>query len=105
MRVNVLIGCVAMAAFTPALAATGTPPPSSSHNPAVKDRSVVLTRNVAGGANSYTRGQAEWRIMKAGVDHVQHLTKDAHGVWRGTAMRGAHRVNVALDYKGHVTLR
>ena len=54
------------------------------------------------GANSFTEGQAQDRVMAAGFANVSALTKDEKGIWRGTADAEGKSVNVAVDYKGNV---
>lgn len=54
------------------------------------------------GANSFTEEQARDRIAKAGYASVSALKKDDQGVWRGTASKDGHQVNVAVDYRGNV---
>ena len=54
------------------------------------------------GANSFTEGQAQDRILAAGFGNVSALTKDDKGIWRGTAEAQGKSVNVAVDYKGNV---
>jgi hypothetical protein len=54
------------------------------------------------GANSFTEGQAQDRILAAGFTNVSGLTKDDKGIWRGTAEADGKQVNVAVDYKGNV---
>jgi len=54
------------------------------------------------GANSFTEGQAQDRIVAAGYSGVSALTKDEKGIWRGTATMDGKTVNVAVDYKGNV---
>ena len=54
------------------------------------------------GSNSFTEAQAKDRVMAAGFGNVSALTKDANGVWRGTASDASKTVNVAVDYKGNV---
>ena len=54
------------------------------------------------GANSFTEGQAQDRIVAAGFTSVSALTKDDKGIWRGTAEAAGKTVNVAVDYKGNV---
>ena len=54
------------------------------------------------GANSFTEGQAQDRIMAAGFGNVTSLRKDDKGVWRGTAQANGKSVNVAVDFKGNV---
>jgi hypothetical protein len=54
------------------------------------------------GANSFTEGQAKDRVLAAGFANVSALTKDAKGIWRGTADSQGKKLNVAVDYKGNV---
>jgi hypothetical protein len=54
------------------------------------------------GANSFTEGQAQDRVLAAGYSNVSSLTKDDKGIWRGTAEAQGKKVNVAVDYKGNV---
>ncbi|MGI4731373.1 MAG: hypothetical protein ACRYFW_06470 [Janthinobacterium lividum] len=77
---------------------------TGSHNPAVKNATPHTTAMAAKGRNSFTQGQARDRIAKAGYANVGTLAKNANGVWQGTATKGGAKVNVALDYKGNVTV-
>jgi hypothetical protein len=54
------------------------------------------------GANSFTEGQAQDRILAAGFTNVSALAKDDKGIWRGTADAQGKKVSVAVDYKGNV---
>ena len=54
------------------------------------------------GANSFTEGQAQDRILAAGFANVSALTKDDKGIWRGTAEAQGKTTDVAVDYKGNV---
>lgn len=54
------------------------------------------------GANSFTEEQAKDRAIGAGYASVSALTKDADGIWRGTAMKDGKTNNIAIDYKGNV---
>lgn len=54
------------------------------------------------GANSFTEGQAQDRVLAAGYTDVSALTKDDKGIWRGTAAQEGKSVKVAVDYKGNV---
>lgn len=56
----------------------------------------------AQGANSFSQGEAQRRITSAGFQGVGALTKDAGGVWRGTATKDGRSVGVWLDYKGNI---
>ena len=73
-------------------------------NEAVKDRSPHMTASASNGANSFTHDQAQDRLAKAGYV-VSSLTKDKHGVWRGSATKSGKTVNVGLDFKGNITER
>ena len=55
------------------------------------------------GANSFTEGEAKSRLEKAGYSDVSGLTKDAQGVWRGTASKNGKSLKVGLDYKGNIS--
>ena len=54
------------------------------------------------GANSFTEDQAKDRAIGAGYVSVSALTKDADGIWRGTAMKDGKSGNIAVDFKGNV---
>jgi hypothetical protein len=54
------------------------------------------------GANSFTEGQAQDRVLAAGFTSVSALTQDDNGIWRGTAQSQGQSVNVAVDFKGNV---
>lgn len=56
------------------------------------------------GANSFTQAQARDHIAKSGSTDVTSLTKDQHGLWRGTAKKGGNTFKVGLDFKGNVTI-
>jgi hypothetical protein len=54
------------------------------------------------GANSFTEGQAQDRIVATGFTNVSALKKDDKGIWRGTAEVDGKSANVAVDFKGNV---
>ena len=54
------------------------------------------------GANSFTENQAKDRAMAAGFTNVSALTKDADGIWRGTASMNGKEGKIAVDFKGNV---
>ena len=93
-------------AVTAATMATGAfaQADTGSHNPAVKSAKAHTATMAAKGRNSFTEAQAKGRIAKAGYTDVSALAKNENGVWQGTAMKGGAKVNVALDYKGNVTV-
>ena len=57
------------------------------------------------GANSFTEGQAKDRAIAWGATGVNGLTKDADGIWRGTATMDGKSSQVAVDYKGNVVFQ
>jgi len=69
-------------------------------NPAVATRSANDVQP-AKGANSFTMAEATSRLEQSGYSDVSGLTKDANGVWRGTATKDGSQQNVWLDYKGN----
>ena len=73
-------------------------------NPAVKDSTPHKMTTATRGRNSFTERQARKRLVKAGYV-VSSLTKDADGVWTGSATKGGKTVNVGLDFKGNVSER
>lgn len=56
------------------------------------------------GRNSFTEGEARNRIEKFGYASVSNLTKDANGIWRGTATKNGTTGDVALDYQGNIVM-
>ena len=73
-------------------------------NPAIKDSTPHSMTSATRGANSFTQAQARKRLAKAGY-MTSRLTKDADGVWMGSATKGGKTVNVGLDFKGNITER
>lgn len=54
------------------------------------------------GRNSFTEGQAQSAIEKAGYTNVTELKKDDNGVWRGKASKGGTASAVTVDFQGNV---
>ena len=100
MHKQIIAAALAAGIATGAFAQANT----GSHNPAVKSPAVHTTAMAAKGRNSFTESQARGRIAKDGYTDVSKLTKNQNGVWQGTATKGGAKVNVALDYKGNVTV-
>jgi putative membrane protein len=98
MRISTtfLIGAAIVAA--PAVAQTAP----AKNNAAIKSAHTVDDGGSRRGANSFTQAQARDHIAKSGFSNVSALTKDQHGVWRGTARHGGKTVHVGLDFKGNV---
>jgi hypothetical protein len=100
MHTKILVAALATTLATGAFAQANT----GSHNPAVKKATVHTTEMAAKGRNSFTESQARGRIEKAGYAEVGKLAKNRNGVWQGSATKDGGKVNVALDYKGNVTV-
>jgi hypothetical protein len=54
------------------------------------------------GRNSFTEGQAQSAIEKAGYTNVTGLKKDDDGVWRGKASKNGSSSAVSVDFQGNV---
>ena len=54
------------------------------------------------GRNSFTEGQAQSAIEKAGYTNVTELKKDDNGIWRGKASKGGTASAVSVDFQGNV---
>ena len=76
---------------------------ASAQTPAVKSPSENNPAAPVPGANSFTEGQAKSRIEAAGYSDVSGLTKDANGVWTGSAKKGGQSTTVKVDFQGNVT--
>ncbi len=57
------------------------------------------------GANSFAESQAKKLIESKGYENVSPLVNDSQGIWHGTATKGDAKVDVSVDYKGHVNAR
>lgn len=77
--------------------------PAAKGNAPLKAAHTVDDGQAKHGANSFTQGQAQTHIEKAGFTGVSGLVKGDDGVWRGTAMHNGGTVDVAMDFKGNVT--
>ena len=102
-----LFGIAGAGAFAPGAFAQTAPPATKDApaNPAINSTGPNNPGAPAPGANSFTETQARSRIEAQGYMSVGELTKDADGVWRGSAMRNGQKVEVALDYQGNVVGR
>ncbi len=100
MRYHLLIASVIALAAGPAFAQAT----NNVGNPAVKDSAPRTTTSATKGRNSFTEKQAIHRLAKAGYT-TSSLTKDADGVWTGSATKGGKTVTVGLDFKGNITER
>ena len=69
----------------------------------VKHAHTVNDGGAEAGRNSFTQEQAREHIANSGFTAVSPLTKGDDGVWRGSARKQGHIVNVALDFKGNIS--
>jgi len=100
MRILTIITLTAALGTATPLLAQDTPAKSTM---AVKTAHTVNDGRAENGANSFTQAQAREHIAKSGFTRVSALKKDDNGIWRGTARKGGHIVQVALDFKGNVS--
>ena len=97
MRATAMI----VALFISTLAAVAQPANPNGGTPAISGRGNNPEAPVAG-ANSFTEGQAKSRIEAQGYTEVSDLSKDAQGVWRGSAKKDGKKVTVSVDFQGNV---
>ena len=109
MRISITAAALALAApmiLTPvafAQSAAGQDAAQTGpQNKAVKGMHENNSAAPVKGANSFTRAQAQKQIEAKGYTHVAGLTKDADGIWRGTAEKNGATGPVTLDYQGNV---
>ncbi|HZZ90031.1 MAG TPA: hypothetical protein VFE13_17010 [Caulobacteraceae bacterium] len=76
--------------------------PNAPANPAVKSPNAAGALPLAKGHNSFTKGEAQKRLEKAGYTGVSGLTLDSDGLWQAQASKDGQTVHVALDYKGDI---
>ena len=101
---------ISVAAIALVLAASGAlaqnPPANDGpNNKAINSKSGNNPGAPVAGANSFTEGQAKWRIESKGYTNVSALKKDEKGVWRGTAMNNGKSVGVSLDFEGNIVAK
>jgi|KBSMisStaDraftv2_1062788.scaffolds.fasta_scaffold516670_2 hypothetical protein len=102
MRTLFAAAAIVAAMSTAAVAQDQMPAQSGPNNAAVKDPSANNANMPVKGANSFTSGEARSRLEAKGYTNVSHLKKDNNGVWRGTAKKDGHSVNVSVDFQGNV---
>lgn len=95
-----LVAALGLSTFAQAQPSGG---PDAKGNAPLKAPHTVNDGQAKHGANSFTQGQAQTHIEKAGFTGVSGLAKGQDGVWRGTAMRDGQSVDVAMDFKGNVS--
>lgn len=80
-------------------------PPQSPQNDAVNGDGNAAEATQTPGSNSFTQGQAQGQIEKAGYTDVSGLMKTPEGLWTGTAKKDGKPVAVSVDFKGAVSVR
>jgi len=78
-------------------------PTATTITPSSPTTVTTLPAGGTPGANSFTEGQARSRLEANGYSSVSALTKDADGIWRGTATKGSRSGAVSVDYKGVIS--
>lgn len=100
-RFNALLMGAALLASTAAMA-QNPPAQSGPNNNAVNSSGQNNSNAPVAGRNSFTEGQAQSAIEKAGYANVSDLKKDDNGVWRGKASKGGSSTSVSVDFQGNV---
>lgn len=96
-------GALAQTSTEPA--ATPAPNPAAPTSPATPPaQTVPADENLEPGANSFTEAQARSWLEEAGYTNVSGLAQSKDGIWRGHALRNGTAVNVAVDYKGTISV-
>ena len=101
--ITVLAGAAVVGGASAQTAAPSANP--NANTPAVSRPNANNPGAPAGGANSFTEGQAKSRIEGAGFSNVSGLVKDKDGIWRGKASKEGKIVDVGLDYQGNVVTK
>jgi len=93
--------------ITPSSPTTATTQPTiptvTTITPSSPTTAATLPPGGSPGANSFTEAQARTRLEENGYSAVSALTKDADGIWRGTATKASKSVQVGVDYKGIIS--
>jgi hypothetical protein len=101
MKRILILAAAALLGAGPALA-QNPPAQSGPNNNAVNSSGQNNSNAPVAGRNSFTEGQAQSAIEKAGYTNVSDLKKDDNGVWRGKASKGGSSTSVSVDFQGNV---
>jgi len=88
-------------------AASGAMSPGGVVSPPQENAAVntgMTEADISAGSTSFTEGQARGHIENAGYTGVTGLTKTPDGLWTGTAMKDGKSMNVAVDFRGAITV-
>lgn len=88
----------------PSATTTATPAPTATVPTATPAMKTPDAGAPLAGSNSFTEAQATARIVELGYSDIKGMSKDAAGVWRGTAMKDGKSQKVALDFKGNIVV-
>lgn len=103
------IALVSACFLTPSVAFAQTSAPdtgsTAKETPAVSTPGDKNPDAPVKGENSFTEDQAKSRIEEAGYNSVMDLKLGEDGIWNASAMKGADKVQVQLDYQGNVTTK
>lgn len=103
------IALVSACFLTPSVAFAQTSAPdtgsTAKETPAVSTPGDKNPDAPVKGENSFTEDQAKSRIEEAGYSSVTDLKLGEDGIWNASAMKGADKVQVQLDYQGNVTTK
>ncbi|MGB8608229.1 hypothetical protein [Bradyrhizobium sp.] len=96
--------CLIAASLLASTAAMAQTPKAQSgpNNNAVNSSGQNNSNAPVAGRNSFTEGQAQSAIEKAGFTNISGLKKDDNGVWRGKASKGGASTGVSVDFQGNV---
>lgn len=86
------------------LAATAAVAQNSTTSPMPAPRAGVDTKAPLPGANSFTDEQARARLRDQGYGNPSTLAKGDDGIWRGKADKDGTMRNVAVDYRGNISV-
>lgn len=101
MKLNYTIIVAGLLLSSAGAFAQNPPAKDGPGNNAVNNEQKNSNAPVAG-RNSFTEGQAQSAIEKAGYTNVTGLKKDDNGVWRGMASKSGASSNVSVDFQGNV---
>jgi len=99
MKTTILAAGLASILLAPGvLAQTSTTSPLPTPRPGVDGQAPLP------GANSFTEEQARARLRDNGYGNPGKLAKGEDGIWRGQAEKDGAMRNVAVDYRGNISI-
>lgn len=100
---NIALAIVSVCLIAPTAVFAQDTGKSSPETPAIATPESKNPEAPVKGANSFTEDQAKSQIEQAGYTDVTGLKLGDDGVWNASAMKGAEKVEVQLDYQGNIT--